>query len=213
MSIKNENAYFDRNFEYSINDGTWTSFDLPKNTASKLIATLSPDDTISFRRDNENFADAQFISDSNLTFDIYGNLLSLQYGSAFSGQTELRNTGKKAFGAIFKETGVIDASNLMLTASILSVGCYNKMFSGCTNLIKAPKLPAITLVDTCYSFMFENCLQLSYVKCLAVNNIIYNNIGNWLNNVSQTGTFVKASGITWPSGASGIPEGWTVIEE
>lgn len=213
LSIKNTNGSYDRNFEYSLNEGAWTAFDLPKNTASKLIATLSPNDTISFRRDNDNFADTQFISDSNLTFDIYGNLLSLQYGSAFSGQTELRNTSKKAFGAIFKETGVVDASNLMLTATTLSTGCYSSMFRDCTSLVIAPELPASMLVSQCYTWMFYGCLQLSYVKCLAVDGLNYSNIADWLGNVSNTGTFVKASGVTWASGGTGIPEGWTVIEE
>ena len=213
LSIKNANKSYDRNFEYSLNGGAWTSFDLPKNTASKLIATLSPNDTISFRRDNENFADAQFISDSNLTFDIYGNLLSLQYGSAFNGQTELRNTSKKAFGGIFQEMNVVDASKLMLTASTLSNNCYSSMFRNCNSLLAAPELPAKTLVSGCYSWMFTNCSQLSYVKCLATSGIVYNNIASWLDHVSNTGTFVKASGVTWHSGQSGIPNGWTVIEE
>lgn len=266
LSIKNTNGSYDRNFEYSLNGGAWTAFDLPKNTASKLIATLSPNDTISFRRDNDNFADAQFISDSNLTFDIYGNLLSLQYGSAFDGQTELRNTSKKAFGAIFSGTNVVDASKLMLTASTLSNNCYNSMFENCTNLITAPELPATTLGNSCYTkmfsgcsnlvnvpnklpattlvggcysnmfafctslltapelpavtiastsyqYMFRDCSQLSYVKCFATDGIIYNNVGGWLSSVSNIGTFVKASGATWNSGASGIPYGWTVIEE
>lgn len=213
LSIKNENTSWDRNFEYSLNGGAWTAFDLPKNTASKLIATLSPNDTISFRRDDQNFAGAKFISDNNLTFDIYGNLLSLQYGSAFNGQTELRNTSKQAFGATFSGTNVVDASNLMLTAPTLSTGCYNSMFNGCTNLIKAPVLPVTTLVNQCYAWMFANCSQLSYVKCLAIDGIVYNNIESWLTNVSNTGTFVKARGVTWPSGNSGIPDGWTVIEE
>lgn len=266
LFIKNGNGSYDRSFEYSLNGGAWTAFNLPKNTASKLIATLSPNDTISFRRDNDNFTDAQFISDSNLTFDIYGNLLSLQYGSAFNGQTELRNTAKKAFGAIFSGTNVVDASKLMLTALTLSNGCYYGMFYGCTSLINAPELPATTiardcyremfkncsslvhvpnklpattltnncyssmfnacsniltapelpaatLVSGCYSWMFNACSQLSYVKCLAKNNLIYSNIAEWLSNVSNAGTFVKASGVTWPSGRHGIPDGWTVIEE
>lgn len=160
LSIKNANGSFDRNFEYSINGGAWTVFDLPKNTASKLITTLSPNDTISFRRDGDNFADAQFIIDSNLTFDIYGNLLSLQYGSAFNGQTELRNTSKKAFGALFSGTNVVDASNLMLTATTLSNNCYFGMFSNCTGLINAPELPATTIAGSCYVEMFKNCSSL-----------------------------------------------------
>ena len=373
LSIKNANGSYDRNFEYSLNGGAWTAFDLPKNTASKLIATLSPNDTISFRRDNDNFADTQFISDSNLTFDIYGNLLSLQYGSAFNGQTELRNTSKTAFGATFSGTNVVDASKLMLTSSIVSNGCYKSMFEncvllqflpklftsstaescyenmfkntgittipdgffdtitgaahkfcasmfkncnylvtvpnnllskiqlstscyegmfngcislrnapslpatnlttncylfmfygceslvvapelpatilqnrcyesmfeGCTNLVNAPELPATTLAQSCYKNMFKdctslttapellattlvaqcyysmfaNCNNLNYLRCLATDISANNCTTDMLNPVAQQGTFVKASGVNWPSGRYGIPNGWTVIEE
>lgn len=175
LSIKNANTSWDRNFEYSLNGGAWTAVDLPKNTASKFIATLSPNDTISFRRDNENFADAQFISDSNLTFDIYGNLLSLQYGSAFNGQTELRNTSKVAFGAVFRETNVVDASKLMLTAPVLSSSCYNQMFKHCTSLVSAPIIFAITLnVDSC-SMMFSECYNLVNVQPQLYATILFTN--------------------------------------
>lgn len=266
LSIKNSNAQYDRNFEYSLNGGAWTAFTLLKNTASKLIATLSPNDIISFRRDNENFYQAQFISDSNLTFDIYGNLLSLQYGANFNGQTTLRNTTKQAFGPVFKGTNVVDASKLMLTATELSSGCYYEMFSDCSNLINPPSiLPATVMSSSCYYGLFNNCQSLTtfptilattlaedcframfrktaistapplpyatikarsyyamfqqcqnlnYVKCLATNAAA--NGGDtygWLEDVSPTGTFVKASGVTWPTGVSGIPNGWTVIEE
>lgn len=212
LSIKNENTSFDRNFEYSLNDGAWTAFSLPKSSGVLKIATLSPGDTISFRRDNDNFYQAQFINDANLTFDIYGNLLSLQYGSAFNGQTTLRNTSKQAFGYTFRGTNVVDASNLMLTTPVLSNRCYSEMFRNCVLLISVPELPAKTLVSGCYAWMFFGCSQLSYVKCLGTDGLIYNNIAGWLNGVNNTGTFVKASGVTWPSGASGIPSGWTVID-
>lgn len=160
LSIKNENTSYDRNFEYSLNNGAWTAFSLPANSGVLLIATLSPGDTISFRRDNDDFYQAQFVSDSSLTFDIYGNLLSLQYGSAFNGQTTLRNTSKQAFGYTFKGTNVVDASNLKLTATTLSVGCYQAMFQGCALLESAPELPATTVAHNCYRSMFAQCSNL-----------------------------------------------------
>ena len=35
------------------------------------------------------------------------------------------------------------------------------MFTGCKELIIAPDLPAITLADNCYSWMFYNCTSLT----------------------------------------------------
>ena len=163
LSIKNENTSWDRNFEYSLNNGAWTAFSLPKSSGVLLIATLSPGDTISFRRDNDNFYQAQFVSDSSLTFDIYGNLLSLQYGSAFNGQTALRNTSKQAFGYTFKGTNVVDASNLKVTAPTLSSSCYQYMFQNCALMESAPELPATTLASYCYRGMFWGCNSLTAI--------------------------------------------------
>ncbi len=174
LSIKNENTSWDRNFEYSLNNGAWTAFSLPKSSGVLLIATLSPGDTISFRRDNENFYQAQFVSDSNLTFDIYGNLLSLQYGSAFNGQTTLRNTTKQAFGYTFKGTNVVDASNLKLTAPTLSVGCYQSMFQSCVLLQSIPELPAITMKQNCYRNMFRYCSSLESLPQLPATTLASN---------------------------------------
>lgn len=101
-----------------------------------------------------------------------------------------------------------------LPATELKFNCYRKMFKGCTNLTTAPDLPAPTLVSGCYSYMFEGCTNLNYVKCLATNVSAQNCLDNWLNEVSATGTFVKASGADWSvadaNGSNGYPSGWTV---
>jgi hypothetical protein len=174
LSIKNENTSWDRNFEYSLNDGAWTVFSLPKSSGVLLIATLSPGDTISFRRDNDNFYQAKFVSDSSLTFDIYGNLLSLQYGSAFNGQTALRNTTKQAFGYTFQGVNVVDASNLKLTATTLSAGCYQSMFQGCVLLQSIPELPATTMKLNCYRNMFRDCSSLESLPQLPATTLAAN---------------------------------------
>ena len=95
-----------------------------------------------------------------------------------------------------------------LPATELIYNCYQSMFNGCTSLTQAPELPATTLAQSCYSNMFYGCTSLNYVKCLATTNIITSNCNNWLSGVATEGTFVKASGTTWPNGSSGIPDGW-----
>ena len=88
------------------------------------------------------------------------------------------------------------------------------MFRGCTSLITAPALPATTLVDICYIAMFDGCTSLDNIKCLATDISANNCTGNWVDGVASTGTFVKnASMNEWTTGTSGIPEGWTVINE
>ena len=99
-----------------------------------------------------------------------------------------------------------------LPATTLAERCYSLMFKGCTSLTTAPVLPAPTLVNSCYYGMFKGCSSLNAVECLATNLGSYTT-STWLDGVSSTGTFTKAAGVTWQTGYSGIPEGWTVVEK
>lgn len=99
----------------------------------------------------------------------------------------------------------------VLPATTLAGSCYHSMFADCTSLTTAPVLPATTLEDGCYWRMFAGCTNLSTIKCLATTNIDANiTVLEWVNGVSATGTFIKAAGINWPTGISGIPNNWIV---
>lgn len=122
---------------------------------------------------------------TSLPCNIYGNIMSLGYGDEFEGKTEIPNY---AYNMCFNNwTGIVSAENLVL--------------------------PAITLADSGYRYMFKNCTSLNYIKCLATNISASNCTSEWLSGVSPTGTFVKKAGVEWPTGKNGIPSGWTVIEE
>ena len=98
-----------------------------------------------------------------------------------------------------------------LPATLLATSCYKVMFQYCSNLTVAPELPAITLARGCYDRMFNNCKRLNYVRCLATDISSDSCVSMWLSNVASTGTFVKSAQMDdWPTGESGIPEGWTV---
>ena len=99
----------------------------------------------------------------------------------------------------------------VLPATTLAQSCYYKMFNSCTSLTTAPELPATTLALTCYYNMFKNCSNLKAVTCLAVNISATECTTDWLNGVAASGTFTKASSMmSWETGASGIPSGWTI---
>lgn len=113
----------------------------------------------------------------------------------------------------------------VLPATTLADGCYGEMFSGCQSLTKAPELPATTLANGCYKGMFAGCGSLNEVRCQMPSTIsagdipTYTGDGSdttkpaWLSNVSSTGTFYTNADANWPSGASGIPENWTRVNE
>ena len=167
---------------------------------------------------NINFVNKSIIFNGNIMALINTNTMaSYCFAKLFNGCTSLVNApelpatslGSDCYNAMFDGcTSLVNAPELPATS--LAIGCYSNMFNGCTSLVNAPELPATSLVDYCYYLMFNSCTSLNYVKCLATDVSAPAAIAEWLKNVSPTGTFVKKQGVTYPSGASGIPDGWTV---
>ena len=99
-----------------------------------------------------------------------------------------------------------------LPATKIDSSCYINMFQGCTSLTTAPELPAKKLKENCYDSMFYGCINLNYIKMLATNISATDCLYNWVYNVSSAGTFVKKTDMTTlTTGDSGIPTGWTVV--
>ena len=102
---------------------------------------------------------------STCEFDVEGNMMSLLYGDDFKGEDTLEYEGQ--FACLFydydeeKECKVVNARNLSLSATTLVEGCYSSMFQGCTSLTTAPELPATALTRYCYSNMFYDCTNLT----------------------------------------------------
>ena len=98
-----------------------------------------------------------------------------------------------------------------LPATTLKDSCYDGMFNSCTSLTTAPELPATDLTNYCYNQMFMQCSKLNYVKAMFTTDPTSGSyLNNWLNGVSETGTFVKNSAATYDNTALSIPSGWTV---
>lgn len=107
-------------------------------------------------------------------------------------------------------TSLTDAPEL--PATTLANSCYSYMFKGCTSLTTAPELPATKLANSCYSCMFQGCKKLNYIKMLATDISASSCLSNWVKNVASSGTFVKNPDMnSLPTGSSGIPSGWTVL--
>ena len=49
--------------------------------------------------------------------------------------------------------------------------CFWELFSGCTGLTTAPKLPATTLTEGCYQHMFKKCKGLTQTPLLPATNL------------------------------------------
>lgn len=205
---------------YSINDNDYV--ELPSSIVTSV--EVKNGDKVVYRPANgESFYQA--FKGSTAGFIVYGKLM---YG--------LEDYAPGAREAFANCTGLTDASNLILSVNngsnsygymfsgctsltgapslpsmTLANNCYASMFRGCTSLEIAPDLPATIPASNCYIEMFRGCTSLKYIRCLTENISTY--AKNWLFQASTTGTFVKKAGVTWESGASGIPSGWTIIEE
>ena len=94
--------------------------------------------------------------------------------------------------------------------------CYRNMFKDCISLTTAPDLPGniIGFANLCYSGMFSGCTNLQYIKCLTLGmGSATSPTFEWVSGVAATGTFVKHPNATWwETGISGIPSGWTVVD-
>ena len=184
--------------QYKLNNGRWQTWDLS-------AVSLADGDKMYIKSDDEiPIGEAyniykKFVMTGSIAAS--GNVMSLLNFS-----TILTNY---AFYSMFSEcTSLTTAPEL--PATTLANNCYNDMFKGCTALTTAPELPATTLVDECYKDMFWNCTNLNYVKAMFTDVPNENCIGDWLLEVSPTGTFVKNSAATWTNEQAGIPTGWTV---
>ena len=91
---------------------------------------------------------------------------------------------------------------------------FRYLFRECATIVQVYEsfLPATTLDDNCYKQIFKDYSKLNYIKMLATDISASNCLYNWVSNVSSTGTFVKNPAMTsLPTGNSGIPNGWTVL--
>lgn len=211
---KSTNSSIARPIQYSKNHGEWVN--IPGDTAGTSIS-VAAGDIISFKGENRGYALAEVgttlkrvrFTGSTSRFKLYGNILSLCYAD-YEEHTGALDTGGYNFMGMFEGTRVTDASNLILPKTLYDDD-LRYFFVGCTMLEIGPTIEANATASKCMQAMFSGCTNLNYVTCLATNISGSNSTSNWLAGVSATGTFVKAASMnSWPSGASGIPNGWTV---
>lgn len=108
-------------------------------------------------------------------------------------------------------TGLVKAADI-LPAMTLADGCYWDMYSGCTSLTKAPELPATTLTNYCYRYMFNADSSLNEIKIGYTREFgaaPYLAVEFWVAGVSSSGTFYY-NGSDTRRGNSAIPSGWTI---
>ena len=176
-----------QSLSYSTDNGTnWTTITNTDGKSTALVTTISVNsgDKVLWKGVNNGISvepqgdPISYISSfsSQISTNVYGNIMSLIYGDNFSEQTSLEEKSY-CFSALFGNyrtstyLNVINAENLSLPATTLAQGCYGYMFKGCTSLTTAPELPATTLTNACYSYMFNGCTSLTTVPVLPATTL------------------------------------------
>ena len=217
-------------------DGNW--IDLPAGTTTQSI---NSGQTLSFKGNlTPNSSSGIGTFTINKKCNLEGNCMSLLFGDNAVNNNSLSDKNYAFYKLFYNCTTIIQVSETFLPATKLSSYCYRTMFSGCSKLTSAPELPATTLASNCYrqmfygcislttapelpattlasncySYMFNGCSKLNYIEMLATDISASNCLSSWVPGVSSTGTFVKNPAMTsLPTGTSGIPSGWTVVDD
>ena len=219
--------------EYSLDNGnTWTEWIETNNVRS---LTLASGQTMHIRNTSETSTGFS-ISSSNFYRFVFGNDA---YGNGNINSLLCKNPENavmtnNCFSRLFTGTKLVTAPNLPSTN--IAEGCYYWMFRACTSLVKAPDvLPSTETYQYCYDYMFYGCTSLVKAPIILATSIVNyscrsmfggdtlldyiytamteitatNSIANWVDGVAATGDFYCPAELTIPTGASGIPSGWT----
>ena len=119
----------------------------------------------------------------------------------------------QCYAHMFRNCTSLISAQYILPATTTYRSCYEQMFRKCTQLTTAPILPALSLAQTCYYYMFAESQKINYIKAM-FTTIGRDSISQWVQGVSSSGTFVKNTNATWTNtGANGVPTGWTIEYE
>ena len=145
--------------EYCINgDGNWKQL-----IADTYTNSINTGQTLSFRGllvPTSSSGIGTFTV--NKKYKLKGNIMSLLFGDNTSEITDLTGYNYAFYKLFNNNTTLIDASELSLPATTLTLNCYGYMFQNCTSLTATPSiLPATTPASSCYSYMFSGCTGLT----------------------------------------------------
>ena len=152
--VKFNNNYQESTIQYSTDGSTWKTY-------TDETIKLTKGQYVQFKGVITKYA-SQFYSTSTFIlkgglFNLYGNLTSLDnYISTFDDGYKYQN--------MFKDTNVYDCSKLNTgIKTYKGMEVFSQMFRNCKYLVKVPQLPATTLADYCYSYMFSGCTSLTTI--------------------------------------------------
>lgn len=100
------------------------------------------------------------------------------------------------FDGLFYQTSITSAGDLELPATTLTDYCYEYMFQGCASLVTAPELPATTLAEGCYYLAFGQCTSLVTAPELPATTTTTDCYNNTFENCSNL-NYIKVGATSW----------------
>lgn len=232
---------YDLTIQKSTDGKTWSTMGTTSSTA--ITATVPANGRL-YLRCNANAWTSSSVNGNQIScsgnFNVGGNILSLFYGTSFTGE-ETSLPSNSGYEMAFMFNGVntlISAQDLIIPVTALNTWSCNKMFSysrnltyppdmssittlsqgscycmfqGCSKLTVTPVLNAAVIPQYAYKQMFDDCSLLSTVYCYATDISANQCIYQWMNGVAASGTFNRSSNCyKWIAGINGIPNGWNV---
>ena len=177
MSLRQTNNISEGELLYCIdNDNIWYNYEFGTDTP-----TINKGQTISFKGLLNTTVDFQGVCifyTNDKKFNLKGNCLSIIFGDDCDKNFDLTNYNY-CFNNLFSYSLVVNISKTFLPATTLADNCYGYMFSDCIYLTTAPDLPATTLAFDCYNAMFNNCESLTIAPSLPATTLAgscYNNM-------------------------------------
>lgn len=177
---------------YSLDDGdTWVTTENSSSAVTITTPTVTAGNSVVWKGDGKQYSSGTSAStaskfSSTGRYNVSGSIMSLLYGNGVN-KTVL--PGSYTFIYLFNNnTKLVDASELLLPATTLRERCYAYMFNGCTSLTTAPELPAMKLETLCYGYMFYGCTSLTAAPELPATQTNYNCYSNMFNGCTSMTT-------------------------
>lgn len=144
--------------EYCIDgDGDWKS--LAAGTATESI---NSGQTLSFRGNlTPNSSNGIGTFTIGKRCNLKGNCMSMIFSDNAANNYSLSGKTYAFYKLFYNCANIVNVNSNFLPATTLAEDCYEYMFYNCTSLTNAPELPATTLASYCYYYMFYGCTALT----------------------------------------------------
>ena len=163
----NLTATFTNDVEYAIDGDEWV-----KLASGSKTQPINVGQTLSFKGNlTPNDTNGIGTFTINKKCNLKGNCMSMLFGDNAANNYSLSGKNYAFYKLFYNCSNIVNVSSNFLPATTLADYCYKYMFCKCKNLTTAPELPATTLANYCYGDMFSGCTSLTKAPALPATTL------------------------------------------